>query len=107
MFARAAVHTVSPGADRLLIWRSGRAPLNGYPQDDTSKKPGIGVLGFGISGCTAQRWSTQQGFSSSPFRRGRRTVNTLYRRKPGQKSQATRDRVYALADLQVRQAAEA
>ncbi|MFD3580847.1 hypothetical protein [Streptomyces sp. NPDC058683] len=105
VFARRAVHTLSPGTDRLLIWRSGRAPLNGYPQDEASKKSGAGVFGFGITGCTAQRWATQQGFPSSPFRRGRRTVNTLHRRELGQNSQATHDRVYALTDPQVRQAA--
>ncbi|MFG2582268.1 hypothetical protein [Streptomyces malaysiensis] len=80
VFARAAVHTLSPGTDRFLIWRSAKAPLNDRAQDATGKKSGIGVFGFGISGCTAHRWATQQGFTSSPFRRGRRTVNTLHRR---------------------------
>ena len=32
-------------------------------------------------------------------------MNTLHRREPGQNSEATHDRVHALADLQVRQAA--
>ncbi|MFK0022708.1 hypothetical protein [Streptomyces sp. NPDC090798] len=32
-------------------------------------------------------------------------MNTLHRREPGQNSQATHDRVYALSDLQVREAA--
>ncbi|MEU2911930.1 hypothetical protein ACFYM3_13525 [Streptomyces massasporeus] len=105
VFARAAVHTLAPGTDRFLIWRSARAPLDGNPQDDPSKKSGVGVFGFGIYGCTAHRWATQQGFSASPFRRGRRTVNTLHRREPGQNSQATHDHVYALTDPQVRQAA--
>lgn len=105
VFARAAVHTLSPGTDRLLIWRSARARLDGYLQDDTSKKAAIGVFGFGITGCTANRWATQQGFASSPFRRGRRTVNTLHRREPGQNSQATHDHVYVLTNPQVRQAA--
>ncbi|QUW78557.1 hypothetical protein SMIR_04945 [Streptomyces mirabilis] len=105
VFARAAVHTLSPGTDRFLIWRSARAPLDGYPQDEASRKSGIGVFGFGVSGCTAKTWATQQGFSSSPFRRGRRTVNTLHRREPGQNSRATHDRVYALTDPQVRRAA--
>ncbi|MFE9725927.1 hypothetical protein ACFYQ5_20605 [Streptomyces sp. NPDC005794] len=105
VFARAAVHTLSPGTDRFLIWRSGRAPLEVHPQDETGRKLGIGVFGFGISGRTAKGWATQQGLPSSPFRRGRRTVNTLHRRAPGQNSQATHDRVYALGDPQVRQAA--
>ncbi|MEU0248364.1 hypothetical protein ABZ192_29375 [Streptomyces sp. NPDC006235] len=104
VFARAAVHTLSPGTDRFLIWRSARAPLED-PHDESGKNPGIGVFGFGISGSTAKEWATQQGFSSSPFRRGRRTVNTLHRRAPGQNSQATHDRVYALTDPQVRQRA--
>lgn len=102
MFARAAVHTLSPGTDRFLIWRSAKAPLEDQP-DETRRRSGIGVFGFGISGVTAKQWGTQQGFSSSPFRRGRRTVNTLHRRAPGQNSQATHDRVYTLTDPQVRQ----
>jgi hypothetical protein len=69
VFARAAVHTLSPGTDRFLIWRSAKAPLEGHRQDETGKTSGIGVFGFGISGCTANRWAAQQGFSSSPFRR--------------------------------------
>ncbi|RSS26089.1 hypothetical protein EF914_04445 [Streptomyces sp. WAC05458] len=104
VFARAAVHTLSPGTDRLLIWRSAKAPLE-LPQDETGKRSGVGVFGFGISGRTAKGWATQQGFASSPFRRGRRTVNSLHRRAPGQNSQATHDRVYTLTDLQVRQRA--
>ncbi|MEU1040946.1 hypothetical protein [Streptomyces sp. NPDC005907] len=102
VFARAAVNTLNPGTDRFLIWRSARAPLE-HPPDESGRKSGIGVFGFGISGSSAKGWATQQGFSSSPFRRGRRTVNTLHRRAPGQNSQATHDRVYALADPQVRQ----
>lgn len=105
VFARAAVHALNPGTDRLLIWRSAKAPLNRRSQGELGKRSGIGVFGFGISGCTAHRWATQQGFTSSPFRRGRRTVNTLHRRAPGQNSQATHDRVHALTDPQVRQAA--
>ncbi|MFG3151432.1 hypothetical protein ACGF7W_05220 [Streptomyces sp. NPDC048219] len=105
VFARAAVHTLSPDTDRFLIWRSAKAPLEAHPQDETGRKSGIGVFGFGISGSTAKTWATQQGFSSSPFRRGRRTVNTLRRRAPGQNSQATHDRVYTLTDPQVRQSA--
>ncbi|WP_267717280.1 hypothetical protein [Streptomyces sp. CoH17] len=105
VFARAAVHTLSPGTDRLLIWRSAKAPLEVHPQDETGRKSGIGVFGLGISGLTAKSWATQQGFSSSPFRRGRRTVNTLHRRAPGQNSQDTHDRVYTLTDPQVRQRA--
>ncbi|MEU6904260.1 hypothetical protein ABZ935_02680 [Streptomyces coeruleorubidus] len=104
VFARAAVHTLSPGTDRFLIWRSAKAPLE-HPHDGTGRKSGIGVFGFGISGCTAKGWASQQGFSSSPFRRGRRTVNTLHRRAPGQNGQATHDRVYALTDPQVRRSA--
>ncbi|MER6714592.1 hypothetical protein [Streptomyces sp. NPDC000877] len=104
VFARAAVHTLRPGTDRFLIWRSAKAPLEDQP-NETGKRSGIGVFGFGISGLTAKQWATQQGFSSSPFRRGRRTVNTLHRRAPGQNSQATHDRVYTLTDPQVRQRA--
>lgn len=104
VFARAAVHALSPGTDRFLIWRSAKAPLED-PHDESGSKSGIGVFGFGISGRTAKQWATQQGFSSSPFRRGRRTVNTLHRRAPGQNSQATHDRVYTVTDPQVRQAA--
>ncbi|MEU9191091.1 hypothetical protein AB0D14_42690 [Streptomyces sp. NPDC048484] len=105
VFARAAVHVLSPGTNRFLIWRSAKAPLNDRTQDETGRRSGIGVFGFGISGCTANSWATEHGFSSSPFRRGRRTVNTLHRRAPGQNSQATHDRVYALTDPQVHQAA--
>ncbi|MEU2466796.1 hypothetical protein ABZ580_21575 [Streptomyces sp. NPDC012486] len=104
VFARAAVHMLSPGTDRLLIWRSAKAPLE-HPPDESGRKSGIGVFGFGISGRTAKSWATEHGFSSSPFRRGRRTVNTLHRRAPGQNSQATHDRVYALTDPQVQHAA--
>ncbi|MEV5979686.1 hypothetical protein [Streptomyces sp. NPDC052114] len=105
VFARTAVHALRPGTDRLLIWRSGKAPLDDRPQHEAGERSGIAVFGFGISGLSAHRWASQQGFTSSPFRRGRRTVNTLHRRAPGQNSQATHDRVYALADPQVRQQA--
>ncbi|MFE2936959.1 hypothetical protein [Streptomyces sp. NPDC059278] len=105
MFARAAVHTLSPGTDRFLVWRSAKAPLHDRPQGETGRKSGVGVFGFGISGSTAKGWASEHGFASSPFRRGRRTVNTLRRRAPGQNSQATHDRVYTLADPQVRHAA--
>ncbi|CAM5671346.1 hypothetical protein STENM327S_03010 [Streptomyces tendae] len=105
VFARAAVYALSPCTDRLLIRRSGKAPWEVRPQDERGRRSAIGVFGSGISGCTAHRWATQQGFAASPFRRGRRTVNTLHRRAPGQNSQTTHDRVYALTDPQVRQAA--
>lgn len=35
VFARAAVHTLSPSTDRFLIWRCAKAPLNDLPQDET------------------------------------------------------------------------
>ncbi|MFI0424041.1 hypothetical protein [Spongiactinospora sp. 9N601] len=49
----------------------------------------------------AQKWARSQGLAGSPFRRGRRTVNALDRREPGQNSQDVHDRHYVLVDKRV------
>ncbi|MET9565034.1 hypothetical protein [Streptomyces tauricus] len=104
VFARAAVHDLSPGTDRLMIWRTGKTLRADAPGDQT-KGVGVGPFRFGIAGYAAKRWAMDAEFASSPFRRGRRTVNVVHRREPGQNSQDTHDSTYVLADPRAQAAA--
>lgn len=95
-FARQAVEAMAPGTNRLIIWRSG---IRGCGTD-------VGDwFRLGIGENSANDWAELAGVSGSPFRRGRRTVNVVERRAPGQNSQDTHDRTYVLPDPRARQAA--
>lgn len=104
VFARAAVHDLSPGTDRLMVWRTGKLPAADAPADQ-KKGAGVGPFRFGISGSSAKSWAVDAEFASSPFRRGRRTVNVVHRREPGQNSQGTHDSTYVLTDPRAQEAA--
>ncbi|MFF7019914.1 hypothetical protein ACFY97_02655 [Streptomyces klenkii] len=89
--ARVAVEAMAPGTDRLIVWRT------------TMRGRGEGVgewFRFGVTEGAGRLWATEQGLSGAVFRRGRRTVNVVERREPGQNSQDTHDRVYVLPDHQ-------
>ncbi|MFJ5894705.1 hypothetical protein ACIQFZ_04370 [Streptomyces sp. NPDC093064] len=103
VFARAAVHELSPGTDRLVIWRTTRPDKADAPEK--KKRDSVGLFRFGITGGAAKEWSKEEGFASSPFRRGRRTVNVVHRREPGQNSQGTHDSTYVLTDPRAQEAA--
>lgn len=95
-FARQAVEAMSPGTNRLIIWRSG---MRGCGTD-------VGDwFRLGIGENSAGDWARLTGMAGSPFRRGRRTVNVVERREPGQNSQDTHDRTYVLPDPRAQEAA--
>ena len=98
-FARAIVEELAPGTDRLVVWRTN--VLGRQERNDKDRHPPVGPFCFGIHSDHAKKWGKAQGFSGSPFRRGRRTVNALDRREPGQNSQDTHDRHYVLVDKRV------
>ncbi|MFJ2770278.1 hypothetical protein [Streptomyces sp. NPDC087300] len=97
-FARAVVEDLAPGTDLLLVWRweQGGAPIR-----SSEHLLPVGLFRFGVHHKAANEWARRQRFSGSPFRRGRRTVNALLRREPGQNSQSTHDRHYVLPDPRV------
>ncbi|MGV9387411.1 hypothetical protein ACWDRB_67420 [Nonomuraea sp. NPDC003707] len=97
-FARALVSKLAPGTDRLIVWHAITA---GRRHQNMDRLPPIGPFHFGVHTENATRWARSQGLSSSPFLRGRRTVNALDRRQPGQNSQDTHDRHYVLVDKRV------
>jgi hypothetical protein len=99
-FARAIVEDLAPGTDRLIVWRTGRLDDGSADQD---RHPPVGRFRFGVHKDTAQDWARAEGFAGSPFQRGRRTVIALDRREPGQHSQDTHDRHYALVDKRVQE----
>lgn len=99
-FARALVHEEAPDLNRLLIWRD--TQRNERRQGGALR---VGPFGFGVTPSSARNWATAEGFSASPFRRGRRTVNVQHRKEPGQNSQDTHDSVYVLRDRQAQQMA--
>jgi len=100
--ARAIVEDLAPGTDRLIVWR---ASTPGRACADTSRHQPVGPFRFGVRSTDAKRWAQTEGFTGSPFRRGRRTVNALDRRSPGQNTQDTHDRHYVLGDKRVHAAA--
>ncbi|MGW9026741.1 hypothetical protein ACWGQ5_21645 [Streptomyces sp. NPDC055722] len=100
-FARVIVEELAPGTDRLIVWRTASGPRSRWSQHD--RQPPVGLFHFGVDDNTAREWATSQGLGGSPFQRGRRTVNALDRREPGQNSQDTHDRHYVLPDKQVQE----
>lgn len=98
-FARAVVEGLAPGTDRLVVWRTGTGNRSCWTQHD--RHPPVGLFRFGVYDSAAQEWAASLGLDGSPFQRGRRTVNALDRREPGQNSQETHDRHYVLPDSQV------
>ncbi|WP_405833265.1 hypothetical protein [Streptomyces sp. NBC_00105] len=96
-FAREAVEAMAPGTNRLIIWRTG-TPRRGT---------GVGAwFRLGIGENSAADWGQLAGVAvGSPFRRGRRTVNVVERREPGQNSQGTHDTTYIMPDARAREAA--
>ncbi|MEW2522325.1 hypothetical protein [Actinacidiphila alni] len=97
-FARTIVEELAPGTDRLVVWHALKIDQD---HSDPSRLAPVGWFHFGIPSDAASPWGRDMGFSGSPFRRGRRTVNALDRRQPGQNSQASHDRDYALVDKRV------
>ncbi|MGW5789176.1 hypothetical protein ACWEV3_01095 [Saccharopolyspora sp. NPDC003752] len=97
-FARAIVETLAPGTDRMIVWRSNRVSQESTDQDH---HPPVGPFRFGVAAASGADWARLEGFSGSPFRRGRRTVIALDRREASQHSQDTHDRDYALVDKRV------
>ncbi|MEU9305219.1 hypothetical protein [Streptomyces sp. NPDC048269] len=96
-FAREAVEAMAPGTNRLIIWRT------------TVRGRGAGVgdwFRLGIGENSAAHWGQLAGVAvGSPFRRGRRTVNVVERREPGQNGQDTHDTTYVMPDARAREAA--
>ncbi|MDX2728032.1 hypothetical protein [Streptomyces sp. PA03-2a] len=100
--ARAYVAEHAPDVDRLLVWRGRR---NGRVTNSVGELIRVGPFGFGTEPLTAGRWAKAQGLPGKVLRRGRKTVNVLHRREPGQNTQDTHDRVYTLPEPQVQQGA--
>ena len=97
-FARAIVEDLAPGANRLVVWRTHKL---GRQQAGQDRLPPVGHFHFGIHTNYTKEWAHAHGFDGAPFQRGRRTVNALDRRQPGQNSQETHDRSYVLVDKRV------
>ncbi|AQW50744.1 hypothetical protein ACIQPP_19655 [Streptomyces violaceusniger] len=100
--ARAYVRDHAPDIDRLLVWRGQR---NTQVTNSVGELIRVGPFGLGADAMAAARWAQAQGMPGKVLRRGRKTVNVLHRREPGQNTQDTHDRVYALPEPQVQQAA--
>ncbi|MEV5497670.1 hypothetical protein AB0M50_19965 [Nonomuraea fuscirosea] len=96
-FARALVEELAPGTDRLIVWHA----AGGGRRTNLERLPPVGPFHFGITTVNAMKWARSEGLPGSPFRRGRRTVNAVDRRQPGQNSQDTHDRHYVLVDQRV------
>jgi hypothetical protein len=101
-FARAVVEDLAPGTDLLIVWRWAQG---GHAITTSDHHPPVGFFRFGVADSAGSAWARSEGLEGSPFRRGRRTVNALVRREPGQNSQATHDRDYVLVDQRVQQEA--
>ncbi|MBO2466247.1 hypothetical protein [Actinomadura violacea] len=96
--ARAVVEDLAPGTDLLVVWHNTKS---NQTQSDMDRPAPVGRFHFGVSSTMAKRWGQAHGLDGSPFRRGRRTVNALDRRQPGQNTQETHDRNYVLVDKRV------
>ncbi|MEU6885628.1 hypothetical protein ABZ918_10520 [Streptomyces viridosporus] len=101
-FARAVVEDLAPCTDLLIVWRWAQG---GHAITTSDHHPPVGLFRFGVIDSAGSAWARAEGLAGSPFRRGRRTVNALVRREPGQNSQATHDRDYVLVDQRVQQEA--
>lgn len=97
-FARAVVEDLAPGTNRLVVWHTS---IGIREVSSTDRPLPVGLFHFGVPPTAARLWGRREGFGGSPFRRGRRTVNALDRREPGQNSQDTHDRDYVLVDKRV------
>jgi hypothetical protein len=97
-FARTIVVDLAPGTDLLIVWR--RHTVDRVRVDD-DRHPSVGPFDFGIYKDAPRQWAQAEGLGGSPFLRGRRTVNALDRREPGQNTQATHDSHYLLVDKRV------
>ncbi len=96
--ARAFVADQAAGIDLLVVWRTHTV---GRERVDRDRQPPVGPVHFGIQRDAGSDWARAVGLTGSPFQRGRRTVNALDRREPGQNSQDTHDRHYVLVDKRV------
>ena len=101
-FARALVEQRAPGTDRLIVWRTGN---RGWETVHGDRHQPVGPFRFGVSSFDAATWAQREGFTGSPFLRGRRTVIALNRREPAQHSEQTYERQYILVDKRVQQEA--
>jgi hypothetical protein len=96
------VEKLAPGTDRLVIWHARwGSDRHKHRHKNLDRLPPVGRFHFGVTSENAEKWAKSEGLAGSPFRRGRRTVNALDRRQPGQNSQDTHDRHYALVDKRV------
>ncbi|MBZ4534098.1 hypothetical protein [Mycobacterium avium] len=101
-FGRAVVEQLAPGTDRLIVWRTGN---RGWETVHSDRHQPVGPFRFGVSSFDAATWAKSEGFTGSPFLRGRRTVIALNRREPTQHSEETYERNYTLVDKHVQQEA--
>ncbi len=97
--ARTLVARDAPDTDRLIVWRAENRGGNIVTSGDREQP--VGPFHFGFASDDARVWAQANGFSGSPFRRGRRTVVTLHHRQPRQHSEDTYARKYALVDRRV------
>ncbi|MFJ5784560.1 hypothetical protein [Streptomyces hydrogenans] len=102
--ARAYVADRAPEIDRLLVWRS-KGNRSEAATNSVGELIRVGPFGLGADTTAAALWAQEQGLPSKVFRRGRKTVNVMHRREPGQNTQDTHDRVYVLPEPQVQEAA--
>ncbi|MEU1288314.1 hypothetical protein [Kitasatospora sp. NPDC005856] len=104
-FARAFIAASDAEVDRLIVWHES-LPLPPAQQGTARAVPlRVGPFGLGVTSDDCREWAVRAGLPGSPLRRGRKTVNVLHRREPGQNSQDTHDRVYVMGEPQVHEAA--
>lgn len=97
-FARALMEELAPGTNRLIVWHAAKG---GDLHKNLDRLSPVGRFHFGVTSENAKKWAKSEGLAGSPFHRGRRTVNALDRRQPGQNSQDTHERHYVLVDQRV------
>jgi hypothetical protein len=97
-FGRGVVEQLAPGTDRLIVWRTGN---RGWEKVHGDRHQPVGPFRFGVSSFDAATWARSEGFTGSPFLRGRRTVIALNRREPTQHFGETYERKYTLVDKRV------
>lgn len=102
--ARAYVADRAPAIDRLLVWR-GMGNKSEVATNSVGGLIRVGPFGLGADTEAVRLWAQEQGLPSKVLRRGRKTVNVVHRREPGQNTQDTHDRVYVMPEPQVQQAA--
>ncbi|MFF0405652.1 hypothetical protein [[Kitasatospora] papulosa] len=102
--ARAYVADRAPAVDRLLVWR-GQGNKSSAAANVVGELIRVGPFGLGADTHAVALWAQEQGLPGKVLRRGRKTVNVVHRREPGQNTQDTHDRVYVLPEPQAQQAA--